>query len=164
MIDSAVKVLTGFFYHTRFDRVVFDIADQCVQIGFIRHIPRFESSLPEMAGAIVFAVEPDRVRGVEMLHVLRKVLLRRFDEQVVVVAHQHIAVDTDTVEFACGTEHFKKSPEIFVFHEDIALLNTPIDNVVVTDHIDSRTSWHLCCLFDLEFGVLGYYSVVIVIT
>ncbi len=114
MIDSAVKVLTGFFYHTRFDRVVFDIADQCVQIGFIRHIPRFEPSLPEMAGATVFAGEPDRIRSVEMFHVLRKVLLRRFDEQVVVVAHQYIAVDADTVELSPGTYAGKKQLHIIV--------------------------------------------------
>ncbi len=55
MFVATVRVSLQTFNHVGFEGVLFDVAHEGIEIGFIGDIPRFKPSLPEVSGAFIFS-------------------------------------------------------------------------------------------------------------
>ena len=63
------------------------------KMAFLLHQHRTKPALQQMPPPMVLPVEPLRVTPVERSHAPRQARRRRFDQQMVVIAHQAILVD-----------------------------------------------------------------------
>ena len=92
---------------------------QFQQVAFLLDKDRLESTLKDMPDSCMLAIEPLRVDAVEELHSTRQVGFRRFDQQVVVVAHQAVPMTDPAVPNDDITENLYESSPVFVVEEDV---------------------------------------------
>ena len=88
-------------------------------MAFLFHKDRFEPPLEKMADLPVFSIEGLRVGSVQLPHSGRKVSIRSFDEQMVVVGHQAVGM-TDPMEVldSCS-QPFQKIGSVVIIGENI---------------------------------------------
>ena len=139
---GAVRILFESLNHSGFEGVLFDVAHQGIEIGFVGHIPGFEPSLPEMPYPIVFFVEVDGVVHIELAHEFREIARGGFDEQMVVVRHQAVVVQSDPLTLQ-GVAHQRF--EVFIvacLFEDDSSLHSPVDDMIIARYLETRFSRH----------------------
>jgi hypothetical protein len=90
----------------------------------------FEASLEEMTTALVAAVEPHRVDGVQALHSLRELGLRRLDQDVEVVVEQDPGVHLPPVPVLHLGEEREPGGAVAVVEHDRPPLHAAADHVV----------------------------------
>jgi len=92
--------------------------------------PCLEASLEEMPAALVAAVEPHRVDGVQALHPLRELGLRRLDQEVEVVVEQDPGVHFPPMAALHLGEEREPGSAVAVVEHDRPLLHATADHVV----------------------------------
>ena len=139
---TAVGILLQSFHHACLERVLFDVAHQGVEIGFIGNIPLFEASLPKMPGSFIFFVEVDRVVHVELSHEFGKVGVADLHEEMVVVSHEAVVVESDIVTSCQRAHQFFEIFVILFVAKDRHFIDASIDDVIIPGYFDARLSWH----------------------
>ena len=80
-------------------RIAVDIAGQTQKIGVVFNDDAFKSSLKQMPALIIHQVEFACIAGAEPLHGPGQIGLTGFQQQMVMVAHQHIGMHLQIVSF-----------------------------------------------------------------
>ena len=99
VVGGIVGICFGSVDYPSFEGVVFDVEYEGIEIGFICNIPGFEPSLPEVSCSFVFFVEVDGIVHIELTHILGEGFSFDFYEQMIVIGHQAVVVDSDTTTF-----------------------------------------------------------------
>ena len=74
-----------------------DVPSQFQQVAFLLNKDRLESTLKDLPDSCMLAIESLCVDAVEELHSTRQVGFKRFDKQVVMVAHQAVSMTDPAV-------------------------------------------------------------------
>jgi hypothetical protein len=143
MMIRTVRILFQYFYYLGFERVLFDVAHQGIKIGFIGDIPRFEPSLPEVSYSFVFFIEVNGVVHIELSHILGEVFLSDFQKDMIMVIHETIVMDSNTVSFGIKAHQLFKVGKIGRFFKNRSLFYTSVDDVVVSIYLYAWSSWHI---------------------
>ena len=102
-----------------------------------------KASLEEMPAAFVDVIEPAGVRPVELLHAPRQVRLRRLDDEVEVVGHQHVRRDGPAEAGRGLAEETQKGPSIAVRAKDrTSLIAAGGDVIQRVLEFDAKCSCH----------------------
>lgn len=78
-----------------------NIAGKLQQITIFIHNDRFEPALEHMPGALTLYIVIHGIRRVELLHDLREIRMRRFKQQMIMVAHQTPGIEPKFILFFC---------------------------------------------------------------
>ena len=138
-----VRIFFQYFYHLGFERVLFNIEHQGIKIGFIGDIPRFEPSLPEVPYSFVFFIEVNGVVHIELSHILGEIFLSDFQKDMIMVVHETIVMDSNTVSFGIKAHQLFKVGKIGRFFKNRSLFYTSVDDVVVSIYLYAWSSWHI---------------------
>src|SRR5207237_4725657 len=104
--------------HLGADRVEDNVPQYLGQVRFLLGQKRLESSAVKMPGALMYAVEPHHILGVQPVHPAREVGFRGLDEEVKVIRHQDERADAPS-EAADGlSEEFEEHLAVVVVVED----------------------------------------------
>jgi hypothetical protein len=106
------------------------IAREGGEISFFIHEEALVPALVEVAGSLVATIEGAGVGDVEVAHELGKVPQGRFDEQMKVVRHQHVAVQLDFVDRQGLGEKLEKSLSVRIVLKDVSLFISAAGDVV----------------------------------
>ena len=115
-------------------------------LGFNRN--RLISPLKQVAMQTMPSIETQGISALKPLHACHQIWLRRFHQHVVVIGHQHVAVNTDPCPRAhlcqCLQQH---SPVIIPIKDSLAMIAAThymIHGLII---FNPHTSWHGSTLF-----------------
>ena len=103
----------------RAPRIEHHIARQFPEVGLLLHKDRLVSTLKDVTYSFMGAIESLRIDTIELTHAFGKVRIRRFHENVVVVAHQTIGVNRPVKTFPDTGDHIEKQLPIAIGQVDI---------------------------------------------
>ncbi len=104
---------------------------------------RMEPPLKEMTIEAVTPVEPLRVGAVQALEAAREVGVARFQDEMVVIRHQAIAVTKPTELVRYVSEHREESTAVEVLEEDqLASVTSRSDVIQTVGELDARRPRH----------------------
>ncbi|MCI0526051.1 MAG: hypothetical protein L0Y56_01165 [Nitrospira sp.] len=104
----------------------------------------FVAPLKEVAAGFVATVVTQGVGGVEKLHAFGEGWAVGFDEQVVVVAHEYVAVDGPAGAFGGLAEGFDEEAAVYVVPENSLKAVAAVHDVVDSSGVfDSGSSGHV---------------------
>jgi hypothetical protein len=83
-----------------------------------------------MTHSVVKSVEALGVHTIQLAHTLREITLRRFDEQVIVVVHETVAIANPIEALADFREYCKPAATIRIIQVDVLPGVSPGGNVV----------------------------------
>ena len=83
---------------------------------------RLESALKKVTNALMTTIEDLRVEAIEIAHTDRESRLGRFEEEMVVVAHEHVGMYPPGSGSGDTTENPEKKLPIFLVDKDRLLL------------------------------------------
>ncbi len=125
------------------DRVEVDVAADLEEVAFLFDQVALEAPLKQVPAATVAAVEVPGVAPVELLHAGREVRLGRFDEQVLVIAHQDEGVQPPAVDLDGAPQPRDPLVTVGVIADNGPPLVTAGDDVVEgTSELDAKWSRH----------------------
>ncbi len=120
-----------------------DVAADFEEVALLFDQMTFESALQQMADTAMATVEVAGVAAVEKLHAGREVCLGRFDEEVVVVVHQHEGVQPPPVGLDGPPQPVEPFFTIGVVSDDPSpLISTGHQMVQRPGKLDSQRSSH----------------------
>jgi len=105
-------------HHPCSHRIENHVARQLQQVGVLLHQDRLVSSLKDMAGALVDAIEPLGIDAVELTHALGQIRIWRLHQKVVVIRHQAVGVYSPVVAFPDGGNYIKEHLPVSIGEED----------------------------------------------
>ncbi len=124
-------------------RVEVDIAGDLLPAGVIFDDHRAKAALEEVTRSVVPPIKPDTVADVEPLHGTAQVGARCFDEQMIVVIHQHIGVDTNREALGGLRQQFEEVSAIGLLPVDrLSLIASRRDVVTSAGPFDTQCSCH----------------------
>jgi hypothetical protein len=125
-------------------RVLVDVGEDLVEVALVRDHAGLEAALEEMPGAVVPAVEADRVQAVQPLHAARELGLRRLDQQVEVVVEQDPDVNRPAEPGLDLEQQLVPGLAVEVVQHDRPLLDSAADHVVPRGarELRARDAWH----------------------
>lgn len=115
---------------THSGRVVEDVANDGVEVALVRDDAGLKSTLEEMSGAVVAAIEPHRVQTVQALHPSRELGLGRLEEQMEVVVEQDPGVNLPAEATLHVNEQLVPRLAVQVVDDNRSLLDAAADHVI----------------------------------
>jgi hypothetical protein len=128
------------FTQPRAHRVLEQVVDHDREVRLVLDQPGGEAAAEEVAAAPVLGIEGLRVAAVQALHPGREQSALRFDDEVVVVAHQAEGVQLPAVALGSRAQQREKEEPILVVAEDQAPRDPARDHVV--DPVGEETARH----------------------
>ena len=107
-----------------------NVATQLKQVGILVDKQRLVASLKEVAGAAVPAIEVLRVGAAQLPHGARQVGVRGRDQQMVVVAHEHISMQPQAMAMNDAGQALQEARAIALIAVDRLALITARRDVV----------------------------------
>jgi hypothetical protein len=100
-----------------------------------------------MSASVMFFIEVDSIVHIELSHIFGECLSFDFDEQVVVVGHEAIVVDSDIMRLGIKAHQlFEVCIVLFVF-KDHSLFNTTVDDMIKAVYFDAGFTGHELLLY-----------------
>jgi len=127
------------------DRVVDDIGERrfVLLLGLDEFRP--EPAAEDVIAATVSTIERARVLAVEVAHAVGEIRQRRFDDQVVVIAHQAAGVQLPAVAAHDPVQDANERVPVRVVEDDRRVVVAPRRDVVV-GACDERTAFATHCV------------------
>ena len=98
-----------------------NIARKTQQVLIVFNKKAFKSSLKKVTNSLVFYIIPACVSGSQPLHALRNIGLIGFQEQMIVVVHEHIGINFNLEPFRRFPQDIQKQPAVIIITENISL-------------------------------------------
>jgi hypothetical protein len=111
-------------------RVLEDVLDDRVEMGFALDHAGLESALEEVAAALVAPVEPHRIHAVQPLHSAGELGLSRLDEQVEVIVEQVPGMHCPAETPLDVDEELEPGLAVEIVQHNRSLVHTAADDVV----------------------------------
>ena len=107
-----------------------EVATQFQEIVLLVHYDGLVSPLKQVSAPLPLDVCICRVGTVQVMHYPAQILLRCFDNQVIVVRHKNISVQKKTIFLLCFAQVFLESSVILPREEYLAPFITPRCNMI----------------------------------
>jgi len=93
------------------DRIQVNIAAEFQQITVAVNNDRFITPLKQMSASLALDVKVGGVRAIQIVHHLGQVCLRRLQQEVIMIPHQHVCMQ-DTTESLPGNPEIILEPRV----------------------------------------------------
>ena len=125
------------------ERVLVNIFQQAKQVCFPIAQDRFITALEKMADGLILVVKVQCVALIDTLKDLREWRIAGFEQEMDVVAHEHIGIQMIMIAVSIDEEELKKFIVVGGFFEDLLALVPTRDHVIkCAFKLDAGFPWH----------------------